>query len=162
MKRMVLVAVLLAGLGWVACGGGGGSGGNCDAATDTIIAAFDEFDALTQVPEVQYCINQEQTTCPCPGGGTAVANVANRTLTLTNCMDANGHSFSGVFTFNEEMTELNATMSTFGQCTSGTGSNIQLSGCGGTLSATCDGTGVNCTIVDDPASAQGCTLDCSC
>ncbi len=162
MKRIALAVVLVLGLGWVACGGSGGGGDNCTAATTTIIAAFDQFGALVEDPAIQACITYEQTNCNCPGGGSAVANIANRTLTLTNCQDANGHSFSGVFTFNEELTQLDATMSTFGQCTNGTGSDILMTSCGGTISATCDGTSVSCTIVDDPTGEAGCTLDCSC
>ncbi len=163
MKRVLVCLALSATVLAAACGGSGGSSDNCPAAKTAMLQSFEAFGTLAQDPAIQQCIQLQQTNCPCPGGGTAVANIAQLTLTLTSCKDANGNTFSGVFTFSPDMVTLSADVPVFGSCTNGTASDIHAgTGCGGTISGTCSGANVSCDVVDDPNQPGSCTLNCSC
>ena len=142
-----------------ACGGGGSSS---STAIQAAIDSFKDFGTIVDSTEIQQCIQMLQTTpCDCPGGGTATANDATLTVTLANCKSAAGWNYNGTFTFNADLSEITADMTTFGECapangTVGTGSTT----CSGNISGTCDGGAVNCDIVDDTATAGECTLSC--
>lgn len=162
MKRIAVVAVMLAmGLGFVACGGsGGGNDPNADAA---LLSSYTDFGTILSSTAFDACFNGAQTTCDCPGGGTAVFNEAARTITLQQCKSLAGKTYSGVFTISADMTSMSATMTAFGDCSSGSATDVPIgsqSSCSGEITATCAGATASCPIETDPNDASNCTLVC--
>lgn len=162
MRKMLGVAVVVLAFGLAACGGGGGGSSGTDAAKTALTNAYDDFGTMIEGGTLDSCLDGTQTSCDCPGGGEMTANLAQRTITLTNCKSASGETYSGVFTVSADGTTMSATLTTFGDCTNGTATDMAFgnqAACQGEISATCSGSSVTCPVEQN---SQGeCTLMCS-
>jgi hypothetical protein len=180
MKRIAFFAVFA--LTLAGCGGGDGGGGG----TTPEQAVEDSFEAFGEI--IESCIPQAQVlgaeleaafpgipvmkgeqsfeagkaveTCNCPGGGTATVDTTLFTLTATGCSSTEGEVFTGTMSLSAQG-NINANFTQFGECTNATGTNIVMDGCGGTISGTCAGANVTCTVIVDPDAQNQCALTCS-
>jgi len=146
--------------------GGGGSGGTTDAtALAALEAAAEDFQTFAgQVPLDPDAACASGTApawsgCPCPVSGTFDFDISGDPVQFDydNCTAVGGSVYSGAITASQAG-QITANMTQFGQCSNVTGTiNIDpnTDDCtGGSLSATCPGTGgvpvaVSCTVQTD-------------
>lgn len=174
MKKTMAIA-MCAGLLFVAACGGSSSGGGGGAAADEAEAAFNDLAA-----QVEACLQpylggqvivydeyglqkQLAESCDCAGGGTialsASQDLTTLTVTLDNCVTASGESYSGQATSTDGGATINGSLQPFGQCASGTATNVAITGaCAGSVSANCDSGSVTCSVVD--GSGDECDFSC--
>ncbi|MFA4875343.1 MAG: hypothetical protein WC956_04855 [bacterium] len=161
MKRGIILVAMVVVAMFAACGGGG-SGGDCTTAKAAAVQSYDAMGALVSDPAIQACFQLATPNCNCPGGGTAVADIPNFTVDLNDCKSAAGATFDGQVTISQDGTSINANMPTFDVCTNVVATDIQTQSCGGTITGTCSGVNLTCTLGLDANDPNVCTLTCNC
>jgi hypothetical protein len=180
MKRIAVLAMCLGLIFSAACGGGDG-GGNTPADQEAE-ASFDDFATqlelcLQQVLGAQvvkpsfkdlvdatYVDTTKDTTgsCNCTNGGTIDYIISDDfqqvTVTIDNCVTAENNTYNGGASSTDGGATINGTLQPFGECSSGTASNISGDNCTGQVSATCPSGTVSCTVVD--GEDDDCDLSC--
>ena len=148
--KKIMVMVMCAGLFFVVACGGSSSGGGGGAAATEAEAAFNDL-----AQQVETCIapiiggqvivydeygveKQLAQQCDCDGGGsmtlTASEDLTTLTVTLDNCVTASGESYSGTATSTDGGATVTGTLQPFGQCASGTATNVAITGaCAGSV-----------------------------
>ncbi len=165
MKKRIMVLAMCLGLVFsAACGSGSGDSSAAQAAENSGLA----FGSI-----VEFClgsfgleadvngylvVKQVAETCDCPGGGTATISGDLSTITADNCKSSGGLNFDGTLTM-DDAGLINGTMTPFGQCSTATANNIGSTSCTGTVTGTCAGETVGCTVVD--GSGDECDVNCS-
>jgi len=179
MKKIAVLMMCLGLVFFAACGGGGGGS---TPAGDEAETAFDDFAAqieqcLQQVLGAQtvkptfkdlvdavYVDTTKQTTgsCNCTNGGTIDYIISDDfqelTVTIDNCVTAENNTYNGGASSTDGGETVNATLQPFGECSSGTASNVNGANCTGSVSATCPSGTVSCSVVD--GTNDDCDLDC--
>lgn len=158
-KMMGVVIVLCGAIALVvSCGGdgGGGGGGTAQDAINTSATAFGEIlDDILDHPE--NCTVKAMLECSCPGGGTVDWNTDTNVLTFNACRDSGGLTYTGTIQSDATVSSITADMDQFGQCTNVTGTvdGVDAGNCSGSLSGTCAGQAITCTM---SADCETCTI----
>jgi len=166
MKRLGILVVVLSLTFFAACGGSGGSSGD----TSEQAAEASEASYLAFVSIIEDCLEdfgleadadgylvakQTATTCNCPGGGYASIADDLTTVTATECKSSGGLSFSGAVMLSDAGL-INGTIAPFGECSSLTVNNVGTTTCEGTVTGTCAGESVTCTV----SGTGDCDISC--
>ena len=180
---MKMIAILVMCLGLVFSAACGGSGGGTTPADEEAEASFDDFAAqielcLQQVLGAQvvkptfkdlvdavYVDATKDTTgsCICDGGGTIDYIISDDfqqiTVTIDSCVTAENNTYNGGASSTDGGETVNASLQPFGECSSGTASNINGANCTGQVAATCPSGTVSCSVVD--GEGDDCDLSCT-
>lgn len=161
MKKTVLAAVVLAVFAAAGCGGSGGGSTDCTAGENAAEAAFSDFTTILDSSDMAACLDLTATTCDCPNGGSVTVDQNNLTVTFDNCTSASNEVYEGTLTLSDDLSSLSANMATFDGCTNLTATDVVVEGgCSGTVSATCGGQTLTCTMgISDGECVPG---DCTC
>jgi len=149
MKKLLITVVLAVAM--AACGSsGGGGGGDCSNGEAAAESAFGDFDTIMENDDVMPCLGFERTTCDCPNGGTVTSDAGNMTWTFDDCTSAADQIYTGTFTLSQDMTTIDANMTKFDGCTNFIATDVitEPGSCSGTLSATCGGQNLTCTMTE--------------
>lgn len=178
--KKVLVGMMCAGLLFAAACGGGGGG--TTPADDEAEASFDDFAVQIElclqqmmgaqvvkptfadlVKEIEMDVTKQTTgSCDCVNGGTIDYIISDDlqqiTVTIDNCVTAENNTYSGGVSSTDGGETINGSLQPFGECSSGTASNISGDNCTGQVAATCPSGTVSCSVVD--GEGDDCDLDC--
>ena len=153
MKLLTVFVVSLLALYSFSCGS------STPASQQAAENSADSFINLMFSSELEPCGDGTQTECDCPVSGTFTDDGTTDTYDI--CVSADNKTFSGTVTYDEATDTIDAIFSTFGDCTTVTTSGIHASvtsDCSGTITGTCAGETITCTLKND-ATEEGC--DCT-
>ena len=149
MKRMGMIVALFGVLVLAACGGSSDSGSTAQQAINNSAAAFGNIvDSIFDNPDA--CTVKAMLECPCPSSGTVDVNTDTDLLTFNSCV-SNGLNYSGTIQTDDTGSSITVNMSQFGECTNVTGTitGADVDNCSGSLSGTCAGQTITCTMASD-------------
>lgn len=179
MKR---IAALMLCLGLVFSASCGGSGGGTSPAGDEAETSFDDFAAQIEaclqtvigaqvvkptfadlVKDIKMDVTKQMTgSCLCDNGGSIDYIISDDyqeiTVTIDNCVTAENNTYNGGASSTDGGDTINGSLQPFGECSSGTASNVSGDTCTGQLAATCPSGTVSCSVVD--GEGDDCDLSC--
>jgi len=161
MKRMALVVLMLSALAVAGCGGSSGGSTDCTAGENAAEAAFNDFVTIIENNDMIPCLTLADTNRDCPNGGNVTVDQANFTVTFNDCISSSDQVYNGTMTISQDLTTIDVNMPQFDGCTNLTADNVVVEGnCSGTVSATCGGQTLTCTMIEsDGECVPG---NCSC
>ncbi len=133
-----------------------------------MLAEGEEFDPVAcerdATVELAIDVEKETLTCTCTGGGTIAVDTDTLAVDVDNCISADNLTYDGTMATDATFSSFTIDMSSFGECTNvETTQAIQVTEttCSGTLTGTCAGTTVTCTLGNPSAAGEDCTYNCS-
>lgn len=165
MSRAVLAIVVLM---FAACGGGSSSGSSTakEAADKSIEGMGNIMDGLG---DLSTCTpSGGSLVCNCSGGGTvvftgdlpaALVTKGTAVATASSCKDStSGLTYTGTLNVNTDTEVATVNFTQFGECVNVTGTaSIGGEACSGTISGTCAGESISCSLSEDASGTCVCS-----
>ncbi len=142
----------------ISCGGDSGGGGGTtpqQAINNSALGFGNIIDSIVANPEA-VCTPKTVFECTCPNGGTVDLDDTAYSLTFNSCK-SDSLTYTGTVQTDLYFSTLTVNMTQFGECTNvnGTITGVDVDNCSGTLTGTCAGQTVTCTM---SADCETCTI----
>lgn len=155
MKKLYMMVAVLGMFALAACGGSSSDGTAQDAINNSANGFGNIIDTILDNPG--SCTAKTLLECPCPTSGTVDVDDATYDMTFNNCV-SDGLTYSGTVQTDATGSSVTVNMSQFGECTNVTGTitGADVDNCSGTLTGTCAGETVTCTM---DSTCETCTIN---